>query len=103
MFDSEEGLITPATRQNAGRFARALPEGGLKDPAGTDSARLMVVAGRLSFVSASQPWGGGDATANRAHAHKASTLRHVRTYWIIIGRQHPMIYDCNPAKTISRR
>ena len=44
MSDSADGLIAPATRQNAGRFGMGCPAGGVKDPAGTDCASEMVVA-----------------------------------------------------------
>src|SRR5579863_655503 len=54
MSESADGLMVPATRQNAGRFAMAGLPGGVKVPAGTASAVLMVVLGRFSLASASQ-------------------------------------------------
>src|ERR1035438_3810456 len=52
--ESDDGLMTPATRQKAGRLDRALPAGGVKLPAGTDCARGMEVAGRSSLFRVSQ-------------------------------------------------
>src|SRR5512143_2669972 len=49
------GVIVPATRQNAGTLmvvARAV--GGVNDPAGTLSARVIVTPGKLSDVRRSQ-------------------------------------------------
>src|SRR5580658_4273865 len=60
MSESSDGLMTPDTRQKAGRSGIAGPCGGLKDPAGTDSAVLIVVVGRASLASASQLVGAAD-------------------------------------------
>src|ERR1039457_2507015 len=71
--ESDEGLITPATRQNAGRLDMALPLGGVKLPAGTDSARVMDVAGRSSLFRVSQVWAAGAADASAMQETAAST------------------------------
>src|SRR6185312_12273949 len=54
MSESEDGLMTPATRQNAGKFGIAFPCGGVKLPAGMDSARVIVVFGKASLLKLSQ-------------------------------------------------
>src|ERR1022692_4980142 len=69
--ESDEGLITPATRQNAGRLDMALPLGGVKLPAGTDSARVMDVAGRSSLLRASHVWAAFAADASCKQAAPA--------------------------------
>src|SRR6185312_17445590 len=56
--ESFAGLIVAATRQNAGRFfteaGGTLAPGGIKAPASTGCARLMVVSGSLSAARLSQ-------------------------------------------------
>lgn len=54
MLESLVGLIVPATRQNAGMSFNRFPAGGVKEPAGTGVAMVMVVAGSASRASASQ-------------------------------------------------
>src|SRR6185312_205785 len=54
MSESEDGLMTPATRQNAGKFGIAFPCGGVKLPAGVDSACVIVVFGKASLLKLSQ-------------------------------------------------
>jgi hypothetical protein len=49
MFESSDGLITPATRQNAGTSPAAGLSGGVYGPAGTATAAVIVVAGSESF------------------------------------------------------
>src|SRR5579862_4802795 len=66
MLESGAGLMTPATRQKAGRLGRGLPPGGVKLPAETSSAVLMVVAGRLSLARASQGWAAREAAGMQA-------------------------------------
>src|ERR1035441_5452977 len=73
--ESDDGLMTPATRQKAGRLDRALPAGGVKLPAGTDSARVMEVAGRSSLFRVSQVWAGCAADGSPKQASTASTAR----------------------------
>src|ERR1700691_552919 len=75
MFESDDGLITPVTRQKAGRLGRALPLGTVKPPAGTASARAIAVAGSSSLFKVSQVWAAG---ARCAQAATASTARVVR-------------------------
>src|SRR5260221_12443036 len=48
MFESEVGLIAPATLQNAGKLAKTSPSGAVKVPAGTDCAAVIVVFGSAS-------------------------------------------------------
>jgi hypothetical protein len=75
MFESATGLIAPANRQKAGRLAIGLPPGGVKLPAGTDSAMAMEAPASLSRASASQ---GVDAKADTLpamHAKRAKTAR----------------------------
>src|ERR1019366_6416420 len=86
--ESDDGVMTPATRQKAGRLGMALPLGGVKLPAGTDSARVMDVAGRSSLFRASQVWAAGAADASWMQAATASTASVVRHGDCgVIGRQ----------------
>ena len=52
--ESEDGFSDPATRQNAGRFARGLAPGGVNSPAGRDSATAIVAFGNPRVASLSQ-------------------------------------------------
>src|SRR5579872_887910 len=54
IFESAAGLMTPATRQNAGTLLSAPPSGGVKSPATTDAAVLIVVLARASVDKPSQ-------------------------------------------------
>src|ERR1035438_10875591 len=72
--ESDDGLMTPATRQKAGRLDRALPAGGVKLPAGTDSARGMEGAGGASFFRGSQVWGGGAAGGGAGRGSEEDAL-----------------------------
>src|SRR5438105_4108369 len=54
MAESFAGLITAATRQNAGRFGSGCPPGGVKFPAGTDSAVVIDVSGSATLAIPSQ-------------------------------------------------
>src|SRR5439155_16579689 len=48
------GLITPATRQNAGKPGIGAPVGGAKVPAGIEAATLIVVSGIANAARLSQ-------------------------------------------------
>src|SRR5579871_1944990 len=52
--ESGAGLMAPATRQNAGRLLNFFAPAGVKSPAGTLSAVVMVVAGSETLLSAAQ-------------------------------------------------
>src|ERR1035441_3224286 len=78
ILESADGLMTPATRQKAGRLGKALPTGGVKLPAATDSALVIEVAGRSSLLRVSQVWAAGAADASAMQAATASTARVVR-------------------------
>src|SRR5271165_1837727 len=54
MSESGDGLIVPATRQNAGRPLMAGLPGGVNEPAGTASAVFTVKLGKLSLARESQ-------------------------------------------------
>src|SRR4051812_30971940 len=54
MSESLDGLMLPATRQNAGTLASAGPAGGVNDPAATSAAVAMVIRGEASAVRLSQ-------------------------------------------------
>src|ERR1700683_5777460 len=78
MFESDDGLMLPVTRQKAGRLGMALPLGMVKPPAGTDSARVMEVAERSSLFRVSQVWAAWAADGIAMQAATASAGRVVR-------------------------
>src|SRR5271166_5280862 len=76
MSESGDGLIMPATRQNAGRPLMAPLPGGVKDPAGTAWAVFTVRLGRLSLARESQLAGAAwSATENSASRLTTATWR----------------------------
>src|ERR1017187_10295996 len=86
--ESDDGLMTPATRQKAGRLDTALPLVGVKPPAGTASARVMEVAGSSSLFRVSQVGAACAADGSPKQAATASTARVVRDGDCgVIGRQ----------------
>jgi hypothetical protein len=68
IFESAEGVIIPATRQNAGRLSIALSPGGVNDPAGTAWAAVIFVSGSVSAARLSH------ATGDRAAANAAMQM-----------------------------
>src|SRR5258708_13934578 len=54
MLESLDGFKVSSTRQNAGRSRRACPSGGVKGPAGTDFAAVIVAAASVSLDKSSQ-------------------------------------------------
>src|SRR5437667_685943 len=54
MFESVEGLMTPVTRHEAGRFVSCCPLGRVKAPAGTGCAAVIAVSGSTSEDRLSQ-------------------------------------------------
>jgi hypothetical protein len=54
MFESLVGLITPATRQNAGKPGIGAPVGGANVPAGIEAATVIVVCGNANAARLSQ-------------------------------------------------
>ena len=74
MLESGDGLIAPATRQNAGKPGIAFPAGGAKSPAGTDSARVIAVAGSASRARLSQSCAALAAPAQSIEPRKTNHL-----------------------------
>ncbi len=54
MFESADGVIVTATRQNAGRLGIAGPVGGVNVPAGTDCAIVTLANGIATDARPSQ-------------------------------------------------
>src|SRR5438552_4185446 len=85
MFESLVGLITPATRQNAGRPGIGAPVGGANVPAGIAVAIVIVVYGNANAARLSQSSALADGderakTASRAVvAPELKGLRFART------------------------
>src|ERR1035437_785577 len=75
MFESGVGLMTPVTRQKAGRLAMGLPSGGVKFPAGTDTALAMDAPGSVRLASAWQDVAADAGTATAMQANRAKTAR----------------------------
>src|SRR5262249_61449977 len=69
--ESAVGLITPATRQKAGKslYGAAGPVAGVNAPGATDCAAVMVVLGSLRSASFSHVWPLADGKAARKAAH----------------------------------
>jgi hypothetical protein len=75
MLESAAGLMTPVTRQKAGRLAMGLPSGGVKLPVGTDPALAMDVPGNVRRASASQDVAADADAAAAMEANRAKTVR----------------------------
>jgi hypothetical protein len=75
MFESGVGLITPVTRQKAGRLAMGLLSGGVKLPLGTDTALAMDAPGSVKLASASQDVAADADAAAAMQAKRANTAR----------------------------
>ena len=82
--ESEDGLIMPDTRQNAGRLGIALPPGALNAPAAMGSARETEALPRSSLLNDSQVWA---AEAAPASARQLATVG-PNSNCGDIGRQH---------------
>src|ERR1700722_19725092 len=54
IMEASLGFNMPCTSQNAGKLLIGWPAGGVKDPAGTDFASVIVVLGSESAVNPSQ-------------------------------------------------
>src|ERR1019366_383337 len=74
MLESAAGLITPVTRQKAGRLAMGLLSGGVKLSLGTDTALAVDAPGSVRRASASQDVA-ADADAAAMQAKRAKTAR----------------------------
>src|SRR5215475_5737637 len=75
MSESCVGLISPATRQNAGRLSKGDPEksmgfGIVKVPAGSDFAKVIVVSGRTSVARLSHVVARADGTPTEVPAKR---------------------------------
>src|ERR1017187_4038777 len=75
IFESGAGLMTPVTRQKAGRLAIGLPSGGVKLPLGTDTALAMDAPGHLRRASASQDVAADPETTATMQAKRTKTAR----------------------------
>src|SRR5436309_9200579 len=72
MSESFVGLISPATRQKAGKLSKGSPGastgfGGVNVPAGSDFARVIVVSGKVSAARLSQVAASADG-GRKTHA-----------------------------------
>src|ERR1700758_2141066 len=79
MFESSAGLMTPATRQKAGTSPTLGPPCGVKGPAGTAAALLMVVAGSVSLARSSHVAPEAAAAAINAHGARDKMGNRIRS------------------------